>query len=244
MSSFALYLRQWPDLLCGIPATLEEWLAARAARRVGFCVTVIIAGAGAYGAALGSWRAGEQAVYTAIKLPLILILTACGNALLNGMLAPLLGLKLGFRQSFLAILMSFAFLATILGAFSPILYFAILNLPSLAPNTPLPAGVYPSLLLLLVAMMAYAGAASNLRLRDLLRAHCHNPSLAWRVLFSWLAGNLMLGSQLAWILRPFVGSPELTPSFLRPDAMEGNFFEAVLQSVSSILTSLTQQYYL
>ena len=64
-------------------------------------------GAGLYGAAMGCWRDPMQALYTAIKFPLIILLTAAGNAMLNAMLAPLLGLNISFRQSFLAILMSF-----------------------------------------------------------------------------------------------------------------------------------------
>ena len=32
---------------------------------------------------------------------------------------------------------------------------------------------------------------------------------ARRVLFAWLTVNLFLGSQLSWVLRPFIGSPGL-----------------------------------
>jgi hypothetical protein len=46
-------------------------------------------------------------------------------------------------------------------------------------------------------------------------------------LFSWLAGNLFLGAQLAWNLRPFIGSPTLAVQFFRDDPLRGNFYEAV-----------------
>ena len=68
-----------------------------------FYIAVIFVGAGSYGAAIGYWRDPLQAGYTAIKFPLVILLTTLGNALLNGMLAPLLGLNIGFRQSLLVI---------------------------------------------------------------------------------------------------------------------------------------------
>ena len=79
---------------------------------------VIVLGAGCYGAAMGWWRAPQQALFTAVKFPLILLLTAIGNALINGMLAPLLGLDIPFRRSFAAVVMSFAVASAILGAFA------------------------------------------------------------------------------------------------------------------------------
>ena len=58
-----------------------------------------------------------------------------------------------------------------------------------------------------------------------------------RVLFAWLAGNLVFGSQLSWILRPFIGSPALPVQFLRLDAFNGNFFETLFHSVRHLLSS-------
>jgi hypothetical protein len=40
-----------------------------------------------------------------------------------------------------------------------------------------------------------------------------------------------VGSQLSWMLRPFVGSPFHEVRFLRPDALERNFVEFVLKDV-------------
>ena len=71
-------------------------------------------GAGLYGAAMGWWRDPQQALYVAVKFPLIILLTTPGNALLNAMLAPLLGLNIPLRQSCSAILMSFTVTAAIL----------------------------------------------------------------------------------------------------------------------------------
>jgi hypothetical protein len=221
--------RELGTLLRGEAGALCAWTEGWRAGRVTRDAALIIAGAGLFGAALGCWRDPWQAVYAGIKLPLILFLTAAGNALLNAMLAPLLGLQVPFRQSFLSILASFALAATILGASSPLAAFVIWNAPALdagANNSITHAGI----LQLLVAAIAFAGVAANLRLYQLLRSLAGASRVAWRVMLAWLAGNLFLGSQLSWILRPFIGAPDLPVQFLRATAFEGNFYEAVFRS--------------
>lgn len=217
------------SLLRGELPALRNWTAEWRAPHLLRDVAIVILGAGCFGAALGCWRAPEQALFAALKLPLILLLTAAGNGLLNTMLAPLLGLQITFRQSFLAILTSFALAAAILGAMSPLAAFVIWNAPPLTAGAN-NSGTHAGVLLLLVVTIAFAGIAANLRLWQLLRHLAGQPATAWRVLLAWLAGNLFLGSQLSWLLRPFIGSPGLPVQFLRNDAFNGNFFEAVLRS--------------
>src|SRR6266446_4846660 len=120
------------DLLRGEPEFLRNWIEHWDARRTALCLGVIVTGAGLYGAAMGYWRAPRQALFVAIKFPLIILLTTFGNALLNAMLAPLLGVNLGLRQSFLAILMSFTIASAILASFSPLTAFLVWNAPPLS----------------------------------------------------------------------------------------------------------------
>src|SRR6266478_9773884 len=119
-------------LLRGEPEFLRAWTKTWDWGRLALCGTVIVVGTGTYGAAMGYWRAPLQAVFVAIKFPLIILLTSAGNALLNAMLAPLLGLNIRFRQSFLAILMSFTIASAILGSFSPLTAFMVWNAPPLS----------------------------------------------------------------------------------------------------------------
>src|SRR5216684_7215124 len=119
-------------LLRGEAAPISAWTEQWNGRRIAVCLAVIVVGAGLYGAAMGYWRAPQQAFYVAIKFPLIILLTTFGNSLLNAMLAPLLGLNIGFRQSFLAILMSFTMASAILGSFSPLTAFLVWNAPPLS----------------------------------------------------------------------------------------------------------------
>ncbi len=216
-------------LLRGEVAALAAWTADWRVSNVTRDLLLVVAGAGAFGAALGCWRDPWQAVFAGVKLPLILLFTAAGNAMLNAMLAPLLGLRLHFRQSFLAILASFALAATILGAFSPLAAFVIWNAPPLAAEAN-DSVTHAAILLLLVGLIAFAGIAANLRLLQLLRALAGDSATSWRVLLAWLAGNLFLGSQLSWVLRPFIGNPTMPVEFLRTDAFRGNFYETIFRS--------------
>src|SRR5947208_4773776 len=118
-------------LLRGDAERLSNWLAAPDLRSIAGCIIIILIGSGLYGSTLGIWRAPLQSLYTAIKFPLLIFLTAAGNAVLNGMLAQILGSGLTFKQTSLAILMSFAIAATILAGFSPITLFIWSNAPPL-----------------------------------------------------------------------------------------------------------------
>ena len=209
-----------------------RFLAAPGWRYPGACILVILGGSGLYGSTVGLWRSQEQALYTAIKIPGLILLTCAGNAILNGMLAQLLGSALSFRQTWNAILLSFAAASIILGAFAPIALFVLCNTPPLSATN---AVVGHSVMLLMhVFLIACAGILGN---RLLLRSlnFLSAPTIARHVLFGWLVGNLLLGSQLAWVLRPFIGSPELIVQFLRPDPLRGNFYEAVGRAIAHLL---------
>jgi len=95
-----------------------------------FCLAIAV-GSSVYGATIGLWRAPLQSIFTAIKFPLLIFLTCIGNGAVNGMLAQLFGSGLSFRQTALAILMSFAIAAVILGALSPVTLFVLYNAPPL-----------------------------------------------------------------------------------------------------------------
>lgn len=184
---------------------------------------------------MGLWRAPLQALYTAIKFPLIIFLTTLGTAMLNGMLAPLLGLNLRFAQSLAAVLMSFTIFALIVGSFSPIMLFLIWNT---APYEPGASTVpYRFMQLAQVGIIAFAGIAAHIRLLQLLEGLSGSKAVSRKILCSWLTVNLFLGSQLCWILRPLIGSPGLPTQFLRPDALKGNFYETVFDAVRIVFST-------
>jgi hypothetical protein len=223
---------EFSTLLRGDPAATVVWVRQLDPRRLLLHLVIIVLGAGCYGAAMGWWRDPQQALFVAIKFPLIILLTTFGNAFLNAMLAPLLGLNIPFRQSFSATVMGLTIAAAILGAFSPLMAFVVWNAPPLSAQAFDPA--YNFIKLGHVAVIAFAGVTGNLRLFQLLAQLGGSRATALRVLFAWLAGNLFLGTQLSWILRPFIGSPELPVEFFRKAALHGNFYENIFHTVRQI----------
>ena len=184
---------------------------------------------------MGSWREAQQAFYTGIKLPLVILLTTLGNGLLNGMLAPLLGLSLGFRQSLMAVLMSFAITAIILGALSPLTAFIVWNTPPLTTMTRLSSVEYGFLQLTLVVCIAFAGVMGNRALVPWLREWSGSARTTRRVLLAWLTANLLLGSQICWVLRPFIWDPSRPVEFVGPEYFRGSFYETIFNALRQLL---------
>lgn len=208
------------------PAALTAWLRQPPSfTSVAPLLLAIIVGCAAYGFSIGLWRSPLQAVYVAIKMPLLIFLTLLVNGFLNGMLALLLGTGLSFRQTLMACLMSFAIFALIVGSLSPIAVAMVLDAPS--PEAPEAVTWYRLLLLMHTAIIAFAGIIANHKLLCLLQNFAGNAAAGTRVLIVWLAGNLFVGAQLSYNLRPFFGNPDLPVQFVRPHPFDGNFYEAV-----------------
>lgn len=227
------HLQRLPVLCRGECTQITAWLHERDWRWLLTCMAVVIVGSAIFGAAVGSWRAPQQALYTAAKFPMLILITCGCNALLNGLLAQLLGTDLSFRQSSLLILMSFTILSLVLAALTPVALFILANAPPL--STANDRTGHSIVLLTEVFFIAYAGVVANRRLLNLLGALCPTPQAAWRVFWSWLAGNLFLGAQLSWVLRPFIGSPNLAVEFIRDDPLRGTFYGAVYRALTHLL---------
>jgi hypothetical protein len=146
-----------------------------------------------------------------------------------------LGANLGFRQSAVAILMSFTIMGIILAAFAPLMLFLWWSIPAIGTAHSL---IGQNITLLAhVVVIAFAGYMANRRLWQLLKRLTGSSSRANAVLVAWLAGNLLLGTQITWILRPWIGRPSSPVRFFSPEPLRGNFFEAVWYAVR-VLTPL------
>ncbi len=194
-------------------------------------MAVITVGTGLYGASVGLWRSPLQGFYVGLKMPLLIFFTLVLNGALNGVLAALLGSGLGFRQTALAIMQSFALFALVVGSLAAAACFFTLVLPGATE----PGGDvhYRLLLLAHTGIIAFAGVAANLRLLRVLE-HFSSVRTARTVLVAWLAGNLFVGAQLSYNLRPFFGTPTLPVQFLRPNPFDGNFYVALWRIVQGL----------
>ena len=217
------------DLCRGDNKRLATWLRAPDSPTIYYCIGLILLGCASYGFTVGLWRSPTLALYVAIKLPLLIFLVIAINGLLNGLLAQLLGSGLGFRQTLYTILMSFTTFAAIVGSVSPLILFLLYSLPS--TDTVNEAQQHGLLLLTHTLFIAYAGIIANIQMLKLLVTAAGNRLAGLRTFCAWTLGNLFVGAQIAWILRPFFGSPGLPIVLLRPNPLDGNFYEALYKAL-------------
>lgn len=222
-----------PALCRGESEFLTMWMGPAGSRSVWTCSLLIVVGCACYGWTIGLRNGGAMAAYVALKLPAVIFLTLMVNALLNGMLGLALGSGIGFRQSLQFLLTGFAIMSVILGAFSPVTLFATLNMPG--PGHPGATVWHGANLLLHTAVIAFAGVVAHHRLLGYVRQFAETPLAGIHTFFAWLAGNLFVGAQISWNLRPFFVSPGLKVQFLRPHPFDGNFYEAVLRAFQNVL---------
>ena len=226
-------MKDLSELCRGEPEKLSLWIEDDNSGKLVYALIWIVLGSGIYGATIGVWRAPLQASYVAVKFPLLILLTTLGNGILNGVIAQLLGAKMSFKQSLTAVFMSFAVASIILGALSPLSCFLIINAPAMDSEN---AKFAHTLVILSdVVIIAFAGTVANMHLYKLLRYLNESRIIAMQILFSWLAGNLLLGGQLSWIMRPFIGTPSAPVEFFRSNPLNGNFFEVVWKLIIGLI---------
>jgi hypothetical protein len=183
-----------------------------------------VALAALYGAALGLWGGGEQALFAAAKLPIVLIVTW----LLTVPCAALVGWTLGRRAPLAEIvagtLAPLASAAVLLASLAPVaaLFSATLPLPTHEARTE-----HNLLFLLHSILVGAAGVAGVARFRARIGVDLA-PGRARAAVALWIGAYAFVGGQVAWSLRPFVGSVYEPVAFVRPNALEGNLYEFIL----------------
>lgn len=202
-----------------------------------WAIATLLAGTACYGLAFGLWRDPTQALFSAVKLPLLFVATVLASIALNVVLAALWKAPLTFRQSAVCVLVGLATTAVVLAAIAPVAAFVSFSVAPPVPGLVGHAGAEPAvmdanrhaqvLLLFHVGAIAVAGVLGNLRLFALLRKLTGKRDIAARVLVSWLAAELFVGSELSWLLRPFLGRPQFAVSFFTREPFAGSFYEEV-----------------
>lgn len=81
----------------------------------------------------------------------------------------------------------------------------------------------------------YANINPQIRCELALVSHAGPKKIPQRLFVLWLILYMFVGTQMAWILRPFIGSPKMTFTVFRPRS--GNFHESVMYSVRDLFRS-------
>jgi hypothetical protein len=181
-----------------------------------------------YGAVLGSWHGTTLALYVAVKLPLVLIATSALTMVFNWLVAVLLGLPLGFLQVGVLTFMALSVGSVLLASLAPIAWFFTVTAPE--PSTAARTA-HNVLYLMHTAFVAGCGLTGNATLWASLRQIGPSPATARNVYVLWVVANALVGGEVAWALRPFVGSVYYPIVFLREDALHGNVYEFIITGI-------------
>jgi len=170
-----------------------------------------------YGATMGIYGGGLQILYSAIKVPILLLVSLYVTFPSYYVLYSLLGGKKTMGQTVMLLLFGFTAMSTVLIAFVPVNLFFMLTSPKSHETHDFTA-------LLNIAIFALGGFFALTCFTKGAETLYRGSSENWKPAF--ILGSIILmfvGTQLAWVLRPFFNYYEL---FMRP--VEGNFYTSVV----------------
>ncbi|WP_145107093.1 hypothetical protein [Botrimarina mediterranea] len=196
----------------------EAMAPDRGVRLVERLACVVVFG-GLYGAAMGLYRASNslpqwevQLVFSAIKAPLLILGAFAVSLPTFFVLSTLLGLRRDFSRAAHALVTAQAAVAVTLASLAPLTVLLYVSSQD-----------YRTALLFNGAAFAVASVAGQFVLRRNLRPliardRRHRLLMRW-----WAIAYVFVAVQLAWLLRPFIGSAALEVQFLRPEAWDNAY---------------------
>lgn len=192
--------------------------------------------AAGYGAVLGMWHGTRLAAYDAIKLPVVLIATSSFTVLFSWVAALALSVPLRFAQVAVLTFLALATASVVLVSLAPIAWFFTLCAPEPSTAT---RTTHNALYLMHTGFVAACGLAGTRALWHGMNRLGQPRSVVRRVYLLWVLGYAIVGGEVAWALRPFVGSvsPQFPVVFLREDALKGNVYEFIGRDIVPYLWS-------
>ena len=201
--------------------------------RIFFTISLLMAAL--YGAVMGATNLLQNSPDMLLEHKLLLILVVAVKTPVLFLLTLLivippvyvsnafLGTRYSFRQVLTLLLATVAITSTVLASMATVAFFFALTSQS-----------YDFIKLLHVLFFAYAGVMGLVFLEKCLGriASGSQHRTPRKLLVMWLLLYIFVGTQLAWVLRPFVGSPNEEFQLFRP--REGNFYESVIQSIQRV----------
>jgi hypothetical protein len=185
-----------------------------------------------YGIVMGSYNGFLQSLITGIKIPSLIFLSLliCFPALF--VIQYMIGSTLTVYQMANIILSGFFVFSTISLSFAPIVIFFMITSDN-----------YSFIKLLHVAIFVFSGIFAVKTITEGLTFSCEKkniyPKLGMKIFKIWVVILAFVSSQLAWNLRPFVGSRDLPQELFR--TKQSNFYVAVMQSAASLFKSSVEQ---
>jgi hypothetical protein len=210
-----------------------ELARLRAATSLPRALAATCAGAALYGAALGAWHGPRMAAYAAVKLPAVLLATGAATLAFNALAAAVLGERLRLVDAARLTASALGVAATLLAALAPAAALFSLTAPPPSPAARLDHNL---LYLLHTGFVGACGLAGTVALWRSLARVSRSRRVARAVFAVWVGSLALVGGEVAWALRPFLGSVYEPVAFLRRDALDGNVYEFVLTDIVPYLT--------
>ncbi len=196
-------------------------------KQIGLLLGIIVVLSGFHGLIMGTSSGILQMLSSGVKVPVLYLLTLAVCYPVLYVINVIMGSRLSFVQTLALILLAMALNAILLASCSPIVLFFTLT-----------GAQYHFLKLLHVVIFAFSGMWGMFALWRGLQAMCESstlyPKQAIRILQIWVVIFALVGMQMAWSLRPFVGSPKLDFELLRSHH-EGNFYTSVANSALGLV---------
>jgi hypothetical protein len=223
-----------PDRPSWREALLDDVLADRGLGRTWLrLVALTCACAALYGFVFGSWHGSRLALFVALKFPLVLLATAALTLPLNWTLAVATRAPISFRQVAVLTFLTLALASLLVASLAPVAWLFVRGAP---PPSDAARTAHNLLYLMHTAFVGGAGYASVALLRGGLERRGDVGRQAARALRVWVVTFALVGGEVAWALRPFVGSVYYRVELLREDALDGNVYEFIWTDILPHLT--------
>lgn len=200
-------------------------------RTLATLLTLIFAFGMLYGAVMGSFGGLgpdrlRQILFSALKMPLLLLASFAISLPSFFVVNNLLGLGGDIRASLRALIATQAGVTIVLAALAPMTAFWYLSSRN-----------YEQAIVFNMLVFAAASAAGQLLLRGYYRPLIQRNAKHKYMLWAWLIAYALVGIQMGWILRPFVGSPNEPIQFFR----SAQFTNAYVHVARIIWAAITGQ---
>jgi hypothetical protein len=172
-----------------------------------------------------------MAAYVAAKLPMVFVGVTLLVSLFCWMAALATGAGLKYREVLEAVFFAMSVAGAILLAAAPIVLFFVFSAAPDSGTRETMRLAHATMMLAHIVVMGSAGTVGVALLYRSLKGHVPANCRLVLMMFFWLAAFAVVGCQLGWIMRPLVGSPNISVEFLRSDALDSNFLESLFTQI-------------
>lgn len=219
-----------PELMARADDVLHSrWRAASAWTDVLWLIAIVGAFGALYGAAMGGYGlvnsgvGALQIVYSAIKLPMLLLVTFAISLPSFFVINSLFGLRRDFGDAVRALVATQAAVSIISASLAPLTMLWYLSFDG-----------YSAAILFNAVVLGVASISAQAILRGHYRELIRRRPVHRSMVRAWMIVYAFVGIQMGWVLRPFVGDPNSPVQFFREDSW-GNAYLIVGKLIWTIL---------